>query len=317
MPRTAAAHASEVLLRTHRGRDATCREGRHEQAAWVAASELGRQGARHAATSRASHASKPRRAGLRTVPKPRRGHGRAPVARAGLCRTPGTAPSATAELRPPWQSRAEVTGGRATPPRRAGPAQGHAEPRAGEPRRHSEQGGRKATPSRGRAGHATTAGRPGAPRHRTGAARKAAPCRRSGCAGVPCRAAPTPGRGNAPELGGTPGTRPRWTGVGPPREMGAGLGAPRPRAGAREGGGAPRAGEAGADRAGEPSHHGCAAERQDAESGLRRAGMPQKQGKRKKGRGGEEEREGAGAHHGRATGGGVGRSGGGHGSGVR
>jgi hypothetical protein len=237
MPRTAAAHASEVLLRTHRGRDATCREGRHEQAAWVAASELGRQGARHAATSRASHASKPRRAGLRTVPKPRRGHGRAPVARAGLCRTPGTAPSATAELRPPWQSRAEVTGGRATPPRRAGPAQGHAEPRAGEPRRHSEQGGRKATPSRGRAGHATTAGRPGAPRHRTGAARKAAPCRRSGCAGVPCRAAPTPGRGNAPELGGTPGTRPRWTGVGPPREMGAGLGAPRPLAGAREGGG--------------------------------------------------------------------------------
>jgi hypothetical protein len=59
----------------------------------------------------------------------------------------GDAPGVTAELRPPWPSRAEVAGGRATPPRRAGRAQGRAEPRAGEPLRHGEQGGRKAAPS--------------------------------------------------------------------------------------------------------------------------------------------------------------------------
>jgi hypothetical protein len=61
-PRTVATHASELLLRTRRGRAVTRRAGRHEQAVRAAASELGRQGARHAATSRASHASRPRRA---------------------------------------------------------------------------------------------------------------------------------------------------------------------------------------------------------------------------------------------------------------
>jgi hypothetical protein len=121
-PRTAAVYASELLLRTCRRRAATCRVGRHEQAARAAAGELGRQGARHATTSRASHASRPRRAlprashagepceqaaepgeaahraeatrghgrtpaaraGLRTAPKPRRGHGRAQDAGAGV-----------------------------------------------------------------------------------------------------------------------------------------------------------------------------------------------------------------------------------------
>eukprot|EP00267_Zea_mays_P047827 XP_020400326.1 uncharacterized protein LOC109942623 [Zea mays] len=223
--------------------------------------------------------------------------------------------------------------------------------RAGEPRRHGGQGGHKAAPSRGRAGHAATAGRAGAPRHCTGAARKAAPRRGSGCAGVPWPGRAHARRGNAPELGGTLGTRPRRTGVGPPCEMGAGLGAPRPRAGAREGGGAPRAGEAGADRAGEPSHHGCAAElgpragtprraRQPdwregggegggagaprAEAGMpRRAPWPSARGRvgapppREEGTRGEEERKGVWAHHGRATGGGVGRAEGGQGSGVR
>jgi hypothetical protein len=109
--------------------------------------------------------------------------------------------------------------------------------RAGEPRRHGEQGGRKAAPSRERAGHAATASWAGAPRHCTGAARKAAPRRGSGCEGMPWPGRAHASRGNAPGLGGTPGTRPRQTGVGPPCEMGAGLGAPRPRAGAREGGG--------------------------------------------------------------------------------
>jgi hypothetical protein len=157
------------LLRTHRRRAATRRAGRHEQAARAAASELGRQGVRHTATSRASHESKPRRAlprasrasrpssrtGLHTALKPWRGHGRALVARAGLRRTPG----ATAELRPPWLNRAEVAGGRATPPRRAGRAQGHAE----------AAGGRATPPRRAGRAHRATAPEPRArPRQETG-----------------------------------------------------------------------------------------------------------------------------------------------------
>jgi hypothetical protein len=106
-PQTAAAHVSELLLRTCRMQDATRRVGLHEQAARADAGELGRQGVRHATTSRASRASRPpSRAGLRTAPKPRRGHGRAPAARAGLRRTPGgragrhgQAPAAMAEPR--------------------------------------------------------------------------------------------------------------------------------------------------------------------------------------------------------------------------
>jgi hypothetical protein len=194
-PRTAATHASELLLRTCRRRAATRRAGRHEQAARAATDELGRQGARHATTSRASHASRPpsraglrtapkprrghdrmpaARAGLHTAPKPRQGHGRAAAARAGLRRTPGrgsrrgrttsrgggsraraarraknaragadrgrggcagcqgAAPGATAELRPPWPSRAirpnraGANRGQARGPRRAGAGQGDA-----------------------------------------------------------------------------------------------------------------------------------------------------------------------------------------------
>eukprot|EP00267_Zea_mays_P044935 XP_020397164.1 uncharacterized protein LOC109941089 [Zea mays] len=84
---------------------------------------------------------------------------------------------------------------------------------------------------------------------------------------------------------------------------------------AREREGAPRAGEAGADRAGGPSRHGCAAERQDAGPGLRCARMPRKQGKRKKGRGGGR-KKGRGQGSPRMSGG-VGRAGGRQGSGVR
>jgi hypothetical protein len=98
------------LLRTR-----ASERGRHEQVARAVASELGRQGARHAATSRASHTSKPRRAGLRTASKPRRGHGRAPAARAGLRRTLGT-------RRAPRPS--SGCHGRATPRSRAGRGRG-------------------------------------------------------------------------------------------------------------------------------------------------------------------------------------------------
>jgi hypothetical protein len=211
-------HVSELLLRTRHGRAATRRAGRHEQAARAAASELGRQGARHTATSWASHASRtrgplprashagepPSRAGLHTAPKPRRataarqqpgrgcaprrnrggamatpsGHGgvatgkndelergRAPREehprrgrpRAGvLRRTPGIAPDATAELRPPWPSRTEVTGGRAAKGGRTRaaapwPSVGRAGgERAAPPRRGLAQGGRELGRARGK-----------------------------------------------------------------------------------------------------------------------------------------------------------------------
>jgi hypothetical protein len=103
--------------------------------------------------TRASRSSRPpSRTGLCTMPKPRRGHGRAPAARAGLRRTPGAAPGATAELRPPWPNRAEVAGGRATPPWRAGRAQGRAE----------AVGGRATPPRRAGRAHRATAPEPNA-----------------------------------------------------------------------------------------------------------------------------------------------------------
>jgi hypothetical protein len=127
------------------------------------------------------HASRPpSRVGRHTAPKPRQGHGRAPAARAGLRGTPGIAPDTTAELRPPWPSRAGVTGGRtgitprreravvprpdagragggrAAPPRQAAPGRGRDEtsrdgraPRAS--RGHREPRGAGATAARRRA----------------------------------------------------------------------------------------------------------------------------------------------------------------------
>jgi hypothetical protein len=93
--------------------------GRHEQSARAAASELGRPGARHAATSRPSHANKPCRAGR----------------------------GAMAELQPPRPSwgagelrrHGRAGGRRATPPRQAGGR------RATPPR---QAGGRRAAPPR-------------------------------------------------------------------------------------------------------------------------------------------------------------------------
>jgi hypothetical protein len=165
--------------------------------------------------TRASRASRPlSRAGLRTAPKPRRGHGRALAARAGLRRTPGIAPDATAELRPPWPSRAVVTGGRAgiaprqaraaaprpdagraggrrAAPPRHGRAQGRAEPRAGEPHRRT-MARRRDAPSRvvprmGRdeSGRAHTEGESGPPRTTRGGRHGRAPV---------CQAAPWPSR---------------------------------------------------------------------------------------------------------------------------
>jgi hypothetical protein len=235
-------YASELLLRTCRRRAATCRVGRHEQAARAAAGELGRQGARHATTSRASHASRPRRAlprashagepceqaaepgeaahraeatrghgrtpaaraGLRTAPKPRRGHGRAQDAGAGVATGKngesgrgsraraarraknaragadrgrggggctgrrGAAPGATAELQPPWPSRA-IQPNRAGANRERARADrattGRAELGQDEETRASDRArrGRAASPRHGRAQGRAMAGTYAAP----------------------------------------------------------------------------------------------------------------------------------------------------------
>jgi hypothetical protein len=121
-------------MRTRSGRATTRRSGRHEQAARAAAGELGRQGVFHAATSRASHASRPCRALSRAshADEPHEQAAEPDGAAHHAEATAGPRPRASSQgrhahpshapregrlrrgsRRTPWPSRAEVAGGRA------------------------------------------------------------------------------------------------------------------------------------------------------------------------------------------------------------